>query len=253
MGEVVDPHIWDRFDMVAVLTYTGYKDRQPALWAELERVGLKDRVEWFWDFDNPFMTRLANNLRIDRSIPKVDVFRCVMNHYRALKTAAELRKEHVLVLEDDVRFIRDPGVLAAAVSSIPSDYDIAKLEWFPRGPLMSAEPADRQAREAVEWVPSVDFSTYGGAAVAYSLAGAQWKTGFMERCADYTDLHSCLYGNDDYDVPRNMGSLRGYVSRPCVAVQRRFNRYHTLNPRTGYLYVAPWQYVGGSIDGYGDV
>lgn len=249
----MDQQVWDRFDMVAVLAYTGYRDRREGLSAELKRIGLVDRAEWFWDFDNPFMTRLANSLRVDGSIPTVGMFRCVMNHYRALKTAVDLGRAHVLVLEDDARFLLDEEALMNAVLSIPQDYDVAKFEWFPRGPLGSAEPPapENLPQSPVGWVPSVDFSTRGGAAVAYSLAGARWKTELMERCADYMDLHSRLYGNDEYDTPRNMTGLVGYVARPCVAIQRRVDKVHTLNPRTGFLYRLPWQCMGGTVESYG--
>lgn len=212
MGEV-DPHVWDRFDMVAVLSYTEYRDRQPALWAELERLGLKDRAEWFWNFPSPFTERFANSLRISDSIGSIGAFSCAMGHYRIIKTARALGRSQLLVLEDDVRFVKDAKLLERAVRELPDNYDVAKFEWFIRNGNFSPV-------SDVSWLdPRGSFSTYGGAATAYSSRGMEWKTNAMEKAARYTELHSQLWTADSYETERNMRGLNLYVSCPCVAVQ----------------------------------
>lgn len=213
MGEAVDPHIWDRFDMVAVLSYTGYQDRQPALWAELERVGLKGRVEWFWNFPSPFTERFANSVRVSGEIRDVNVFNCAMGHYRIVKTAYLLGKSHLLVLEDDVRFVKDAALLERTVRTLPDDYDVAKLEWFFRtgGPVPAPDSP---------WMdPRGKFSTWGGCATAYSARGMEWKSRSMESAARYNDLHSLMWPSDAYETERNMRGMKLYVSYPCVATQ----------------------------------
>ena len=241
MGEV-DPHVWDRFDMVAVLSYTGYQDRQPALWAELERVGLKDRVEWFWNFPSPFTERFANSIRLSGTIKDCAAFNSTMGYYRVLKTAVELGKAHVLVLEDDVRFLKDPVALAGAVASLPADYDLAKFDWTARVARGQTEIPTIEG----PWAPLRGFDTRCTGAAAYSLKGARWQTEFMERPARFDDLHSQLYSHDVYHTSHNVARLHAYVACPLAAVQADgFDAVFGV-PRSWYTHLA-----GDSLDSYG--
>lgn len=243
MSSVDYSKIWDRFDMVIVLAYTGYQDRIPPLRAELERVGLAGRAELFWSFPSPFDTRFANSIRLHGTIRKPSQFNEVMNHYRAMKTALELGKEHVLILEDDVRFVRDMGLLAAHVGGLPEDYDVAKFEWFCKGDPKNVKRGDA-------WAPLSGFDTTGGAAVAYSARGLKWKTEAMERPARYDDFHGMLYVNDVYDTSGNLSRHRAYVATPLLAIQEpkyyRTSNYgiYSGNPYGGFLHT-------GSYGAYG--
>lgn len=212
----VDPHMWDRFDAVAVLCTTVQMHRQEGLRAELARVGLLDRVEWFWDFDNPFMVRLANNLKLAPTIKNMGGFRMNMNHYRAAKTMLELGRKHVLILENDVRFLKDVGALASGLASMPADYDLAKLEW-------TGHPTRRASSVPTitgPWHPLIGFDTYCTAAIAYSTAGLAWRVARLEECTDYSQLFTSMHAVDVYDNAPSVSRLHAYVASPLLAVQR---------------------------------
>lgn len=118
---------WGRFDFRCALAYTGYADRQPAIDAEIARVGLTD-VHRVWQFPNPFYSTLRAKVRRSRSMAHPGHFSCTLGHYRAVKTAYELGARRCLVMEDDIRFLTDVGLLAEIVSDMPDDLDIALLD-----------------------------------------------------------------------------------------------------------------------------
>ena len=231
-------HMWDRFDRVIVLAFTGYRDRIPPLMAELERVGLGDRAELFWNFPSPFDAKFMSAVPRSSTVRKPSHFNEVMGHYRALKTGFGLGDNHVLVLEDDVRFIRNLPVLAEQLRLLPDDYDVAKLEWFCHkgGPAAGDKPY---------WAQISGFDTAGGAAVAYSRKGMQWKITEMERAAD----GGMLFVNDRYDTQSGLAGLRAYVAMPLLAVQDP--AYHATSnytvPRGSYHNFL----ASGEFDAYG--
>ena len=237
----VDPHMWDRFDAVAVLCTTSQMHRQAGLKAELARVGLLDRVEWFWDFDNPFMVRLANNLRLAPSIKSMGGFRMNMNHYRAVKTMLELGKRHVLVLENDVRFLRDTSALADGIRAIPDDYDMAKFEWtgHPTRGVM------RMPEITGPWYPLRGFDTYCTAAIAYSEKGLQWRVNKLEECTDYSQLFATMHAVDVYDNAPSVAQLHAYVASPMLAVQHWTGDGHNRQNASTYRLYGTHMAVGG--------
>lgn len=228
-------HMWDRFDAVAVLCSTDYMHRQDGLRAELSRVGLLDRVEWFWDFDNPFMVRLAHSLRLSHDIRSLGGFRLTMNHYRAVKTLLELGHKHVLVLEDDVRFLKDTGKLSSILESMPADYDVAKLEWTAHPTRGSKSVPDITG----PWHPLSGFDTYCTAAIAYSAKGMKWRVDKIEEASDYSKIFAELHMVDVYDNSPSLAKLHAYVAEPLAAIQNfTGDGVHTQNHGTYKLYGA---------------
>lgn len=119
--------IWGNFDFKAQVGFTGYQDRARLMDAEFARVGLNG-VQRVWNFPCPFDTVLQNRLNRVRLMGRAGFFNSVMGHYRAIKTAYCLGAKRCLVLEDDVRFLRDLSFLEAIVNDLPDDYDIALFD-----------------------------------------------------------------------------------------------------------------------------
>ena len=53
-----------------------------------------------------------------------------MGHYRAIKTAYELGCAHSLIMEDDIRFLKDLRQVEDIVSDLPDNYDVALFDVF---------------------------------------------------------------------------------------------------------------------------
>lgn len=99
---------WSRFDKRVLLTCDRYGDRRPGALAELARVGL-DADE----LTNPY-------------VPTWGLFSAHESAYRAFLSSG---KRRLLVIEDDVRFLKDLERLQRLVNSLPDDADEARLCW----------------------------------------------------------------------------------------------------------------------------
>lgn len=207
--------------MVAVVTCTKFKDtRVPALRNELERVGLLDRVEWFWGLhDSPYDLRLANSVRLGSTITNMRNFLATMDHYRVLKTFLGRGMSHVLVLEDDVRFLKDEVHLGQVVADLPESFDYAKFEWNRNWYCRQHNVDPRHPSGGARWTRHDDFDSVGAAAYAVSRKGAEWRVAQLERPALYTELHAALEAVDQYDISRSMRGLEAFLAWPMAAVQ----------------------------------
>lgn len=207
--------IWDRFDFIAVVSFTGHaKTRHKDLEVSLERAGLLPRTQFFWGFPTPYMAKAHAALRT-RHIATPGLLDCTFCHYRIAKTAYELGASSVLVMEDDVRFASDLSLLSAAVDSLPADFDIAKFEWF----FGRAEtPAQRRSLAPAPgslWAPMYGHRIVGDACTAFSRRGLEWRIRTLESGVDGV-LRCC----DMYYRPGFLGKdLNALVSTPLVAVQ----------------------------------
>lgn len=118
------------YDQTYLLCYTGYGKRRERVEKELARVGIGD-AETLWSFPTPYdaweMERIKHIEFFDRH---PGCWNTSKNHYRAIKTAYELGKGSLLIIEDDVRFFKDVEKIDKAVGDIPHDWDILMFDHF---------------------------------------------------------------------------------------------------------------------------
>lgn len=218
---------WDRFDHKAVLMYTGHPARTDSIRAECDRVGLVPYESW----DAPS----AFNAAFSRSIPAIGCmtsgrrpgfFPVTLHHYRIIRTAYELGCRSVLVLENDIRFMRDASAVKAAVESLPADYDVALFDWEPaNGTVDDARSRVMGApRVSGPWVRfSSDLRSF--ACYAMSRKGmAAWLRFVEEPVRTGRPLMVCdMWGRGDV----RDGSLVTYCAVPPVGVQGLCELYST--------------------------
>lgn len=135
-------NFWTKFDYIAVICYTGYKTRFYELLPELRRVGLSNKVHIHWDFPSVYRDRLFNAVGKSSYNAKGGSFFMGVNHYNAIKTAQQLGCKSILVMEDDIRFLRDIKLIEAIVESLPADYDLALFDRSKPGDLSEEEFLD---------------------------------------------------------------------------------------------------------------
>lgn len=145
MGPGDAKKIWSRFDFKAACMFTGYKHRRDGLLRELERVGLDDAMQ-MWQFPNPMDRIIMRKVR-GMMGGCVGFFNSGMGHYRAIKTAYESGASHSLVVEDDVRFLKDLDLLAEIVDDLPEDYDVALLDMIKPMKTMTSDVLEARKRD----------------------------------------------------------------------------------------------------------
>lgn len=195
----VSASFWERFDYRAACLYTGYMSRVDGLSSELERVGLSD-VNKLWQFPTPLDNLLIGNTRGKWGVRR-SFFSCGMGHYRAIKTAYELGSSHSLIMEDDIRFLKDVDLIREIVEDLPEDYDIALLDTFKPQKMSYDEWRGNATNRMVSkhWCRFNNMRSF--ACYAMSRKGmerwiAQWEGAFRPggflKVADQYLKHECL-------------------------------------------------------------
>jgi GR25 family glycosyltransferase involved in LPS biosynthesis len=126
----------DIFDSIWCITYTGYPERKKALESELKRIGILDSGVFNWRFtfptifDNILFDVTKKQLRHNncKNVPSMS---CSLGHYGCIKTAYELGHEFTLIMEDDIRFLKDVGKISEIMDSIPPCGDIINFDVLP--------------------------------------------------------------------------------------------------------------------------
>ena len=209
--------IFDKFDFKAAVGFTGYAERAKMMDGEFDRVGLNG-VYRIWNFPCPFDNVLQNHLNHVRFMDHAGFFNSVMGHYRAIKTAYCLGSERCLIMEDDIRFLKDLNRLQDIVNDIPADADIALFDVLrprkiPLPDFVSHIQSDRVSRF---WVKFENARSAG----CYSLSRKA-----MKRWIDA--LESPALGNggkmrlaDQYFNLAHTGfDLKAYHASPVAARQ----------------------------------
>lgn len=210
--------MWNKFDTVAVLPFVGYAEKRwAALEAELARVGMPPEiVNVRWQTSTPSDGVLLRNTPHVRMLERGGFMNSLLAHYRAVRTAYFLGCRSILVLEDDVRFIRDVGKLADAIDALPTNADLALFDWVERG-KWTPEGVDALENAPFVRTPWKRFTDLRSAA-CYALS----RDG-MEALLDLVDAAFCGNGKlrvtDQYWPHLVERGLNCYCAFPCVAVQ----------------------------------
>lgn len=122
---------WDKFEFKSVLGYVGNKDRMELLKKEFARVGMTD-YQILWNFDSVFVDKLFRVVPMKKN-RKPSIFNNALGHYRMIKTAYQLGCKNALLMEDDIRFLKDKNKLEKIVDCIPEDYELALLDSIKDG------------------------------------------------------------------------------------------------------------------------
>ena len=129
---------WNRFDYVFLLTCVGYKYRLPYIEKELERVGIEKWIP-IYDFDSPIKEKIRKGITTSNFLLKNGPLSCLLNHYKAMKTALGLGAKNCLIIEDDTAFLKDVKLLGKIVEELPESYDIAQFSHVKPMPMSDEE------------------------------------------------------------------------------------------------------------------
>lgn len=129
MADTRNGSCWDRFDRKSLLTFTGYKDRLPGVLGELDRIGMKG-VNIRYNVPTPFDRVLLRHMPHTSDVARGGYFNCTMGHYFEIKTAYCLGCRSCLIMEDDIRFLKDTDEIRKTVEALPDDFDIALFDML---------------------------------------------------------------------------------------------------------------------------
>jgi GR25 family glycosyltransferase involved in LPS biosynthesis len=102
------------FDKAYCIHCNTHINRLQELKEEFERVGL--------NVDILYVNGCENN-----PDPVLD---CSLNHVKIIKKAYDEGLNHILIMENDIRFLKDISILEEYINNIPDDYDIILLDYI---------------------------------------------------------------------------------------------------------------------------
>ena len=124
---------WSKhFDAIYCLSLADNKEKRQLASEDFDRVGILDSGVFRWKITvkNPFYKYIWSNpvLPAERWWLNIEgALNCTMGHYEIMKEALVMGYKHILIIEDDVRFLNDLDLLSSIVDNIP-DYDILMLD-----------------------------------------------------------------------------------------------------------------------------
>ena len=127
---------WDeKFDAIYCISLADNISRRDDLKKELKRVGILDSKVFHWKITvkNELYKYIWNNPSLKANkwwFHLTGTLNCTLEHYAVYKECLALGYKRVLILEDDVVFLKDIKEIQKAIDNIPQNYDILKFNSY---------------------------------------------------------------------------------------------------------------------------
>ena len=173
------------FDKIYCLHITERQDRFEFSKEEFIKMGIYDDVDYWWTCHHPYTKEihsflLNNNIfRTDNPYNRESAYNCARNWYEVIKTSYLRGYEHILCIEDDIKFNISKEDFEKFMKRIPDNYEVIRFGYL-----------DGHIFKNNECFYIQDYSKfiYGNQMFALNRSG-------MKYYIDYMDEH---YGEADF-------------------------------------------------------
>lgn len=121
------------FDKIICVHYLQYTNRLEIVKNELKRIGVPDdMLEFSYTYNTPYLNVLwgvFSNSNLTNCI-NTAAASCALGHYNAIKIAYESTCKRVLIIEDDICFLKNLNKIKEALDNIPADADVVLFDKF---------------------------------------------------------------------------------------------------------------------------
>lgn len=116
------------FDKIYCINYVENLERREFMQFQFKRLGIIDKVEFFNFLDlSKFSIDILNSF--NKYINSIPVLGCALAHYSCVKQAKLLGYNKILILEDDICFLRDIKILEDYLNDLPEDWEYIKYVY----------------------------------------------------------------------------------------------------------------------------
>jgi GR25 family glycosyltransferase involved in LPS biosynthesis len=144
-----------------------------------------------------------------RCFTKPNEFDCARNHYNIVKTAYNLGCNYLLVLEDDICFIKNTDILYNAIMQLPEDYDVLQFGGFTADPRASTI-LDEYPNKL--WIKHPRIFVWNASMYALSRRGMEYYIKFMDKFFTVADMPL-------YFAPNNERLINSYITTIPIVIQ----------------------------------
>lgn len=144
---------------------------------------------------------------------KANEYDCARNHYNIVKSSYDLGYERVLILEDDILFMKDTDKFIEYLNNMPADYDILQFGGF------TTDPKWTEYKNSSDelWLKHRDVGIWNCSMYALSRKGMEYFIVFMDKIFCVADMPL-------YKAPINDKIINTYISREPVVIQADKNK-----------------------------
>lgn len=209
----------NKFKHVFMLNLSTRTDRRDIMITQLKDFGLSDNFRQT-DLDIRYTTPFGKYNKIIMMVMNQNKFGrftkpnevdCTRNHYAMVKQAYDHGYEYCLILEDDIRFLKDNTVWESFLKNVPNDFDILQFGCF------TADPNIKKYMDASKWwVKHPDIGLWTTSMYALSRKGMEYFINFFDKFLWVAD-------GPLYRAPLDRTDLNTYICTIPLVIQEDKN------------------------------
>lgn len=211
-----------KFDKIYLLTLSNRTDRKNAVLEQLKNIGLEDEHDINIQYATPFP---HNDIIIDAfnksgrgRFTKPNEFDCARNHYSIVRQAYDDPNcNSVLIIEDDIQFLKDVELFSRYLDNIPEKYDILQFGGFTADQNLEILLENRYPEKTYPnmlWLEHTLIGVWTTSMYALSKRGMMFYLKYMDKffwVADGPLYHAASLQNSKI--------VKAYVSRIPLIIQ----------------------------------
>lgn len=205
-----------KFDICYVLNVSDRKDRRDNMERQFSLMEFEDinKSEWLryhYTTKFPYNDLIANAFNTSKRgmFTKANEYDCARSHYSIIKECYDRGMQHILIMEDDILFLKNNKTFLEYIHNIPNDYDILQFGGFTTDPkaINILNKADKEY-----WVKHKDVLFWNASMYAMSRKGMAFYITFMNKFFWVAD-------GPLYKAPLNDKIVNTYISTIPLVIQ----------------------------------
>ena len=174
----------EKFKHIFLLNLSTRKDRRDSMIKQLQNFGLSESYTQneldirttapFLKY-NKIMMYVLNQNKLGK-LTKPNEYDCTHNHYSMIRQAYDQGYEYCLIMEDDIRFLKNKKIWEKYLENIPEDFDILQFGGFTADPKIK-EYMD----ESKYWVKHLNVPVWNASMYALSRKGMEYYIEFIDK------------------------------------------------------------------------
>lgn len=207
----------EKFDICYVLNLSDRKDRRNNMETQFKEMNFDNINESTWlryhyttKFPYNGLIASAFNESGKGRFTKANEYDCARNHYAIVKECYDRGFSNILVMEDDIKFLKNNETFLTFIHNIPVDYDILQFGGFTTDPR--AKHILEKYDDNIYWTTHKDVALWNASMYALSRKGMQYYIAFMDKFFWVAD-------GPLYKAPINDKIINSYISTIPLVIQ----------------------------------
>ena len=205
---------FSQFDKIFILNLDIERKRREFMKMQLYHLGISNlpNIQWFISTEHPIekMHSLEWNMHKDEfHLYRPFEYSCAREHYTIVKTSYNLGYKKILVMEDDIAFMKDLNALSKMLTESPEDADFLRFHA-----CSVYDQALRVPKHNSSWNKDL-FSVWNLSCTAYmTRKSMQYYVWCQDKKFQVADMPL-------YMASVNFGKIRSYLSRVPICIQEK--------------------------------